>query len=61
VDGCTDVPTDIRPFPPIMLLGQLGGVNLMKNAFETEMETSQVNRRQLPIGWGYQSGQVDVT
>jgi len=33
----------------------------MKNAFETEMETSQVNRRQLPIGWGYQSGQVDVT
>jgi len=29
VDGRTDVPTDGRTFPPIMLLGRLGGVDLI--------------------------------
>ena len=28
VDGRTDVPTDGRTFPPLMLLGRLGGVHL---------------------------------
>jgi len=29
-DVRTDVPTDGLTFPPLMLLGQLGGVNLKK-------------------------------
>jgi len=31
VDGRTDVPTDGRTFPPLMLLSQLGGVDLTTN------------------------------
>ena len=30
VDGRTDVPTDGRTFPPLMLLGRLGGVDLKR-------------------------------
>jgi len=30
-DGRTDVPTDGRTFPPLMLLGRLGGVDLINN------------------------------
>jgi len=29
--GRTDVPTDGRTFPPLMLLGRLGGVDLIKH------------------------------
>jgi len=28
MDGRTDIPTDGRTFPPLMLLGRLGGVDL---------------------------------
>ena len=27
-DVCTDIPTDGRTFPPLMLLGRLGGVDI---------------------------------
>ena len=30
VDGRTDVPTDGRTFPPLMLLGRLGEVDLTR-------------------------------
>jgi len=33
VDGRTDVPTDGRTFPPLMLLGRLGGVDLTSVIF----------------------------
>jgi len=35
VDRRTDVPTEGRTFPPLMLLGQLGGVDLMRPSFNT--------------------------
>jgi len=31
VDGRTDIPTDGRTFPPLMLLGRLGGVDLTRD------------------------------
>jgi len=47
-DGRTEVPTDGRTFPPLMLLGRLGGVHL-KTERKKEETTGQKYNAPPPI------------